>query len=77
MELWIVQVKTPVTKCPPPKRILEGTINCIHDLIGQHWANQLHSKLYRPSPSLEVKSVQLMPKRKRDPRDTWAITFTE
>ncbi|KAG5560466.1 hypothetical protein RHGRI_003698 [Rhododendron griersonianum] len=39
-------------------------------------ANELHEKLYRPSP-LGVMVVQNSPKRKMDARNTWEITFTE
>lgn len=45
--------------------------------MGQNRANELHSELYRPSPSSKVMTIQPSPKRKMDACDTWAITFTE
>ncbi|KAG5516099.1 hypothetical protein RHGRI_036966 [Rhododendron griersonianum] len=45
--------------------------------MDQRQANELHSELYRPSPSVKVMTIQPTPKRKRDARDMWEITFTE
>lgn len=77
MDQWIDCTKLQDAGAPVRDRAIEGVVYYIHGLMGQHWANELHSEMYQPSPSAEVMAIQLAPKCKRDARDTWEITFTE
>ncbi|KAG5537301.1 hypothetical protein RHGRI_024672 [Rhododendron griersonianum] len=77
MDRWIDRTKSPEAGIQPRAQVLDGVVNCIHGPMSKAQANELHEKLYHPSPPPRVMVVRNSSKRKMDARSTWEIKFTE